>query len=303
MTNHCADMDPTAVRPSDDAELADVMAALGVGPDALLGRGGEAWVLALDEERVARVSRGGLENAVWISARTALLAEMARHAQTVTFAIPAVVDTRIVAGHIVTVEPRLPGRPLIELLCEAVGAVRVALIRAYLDAAALIGDLQIDRPWFGDLCTPTAIQTGNFRSYLAQRAARSLRMAGQDFDGIDPVSLAAALPEPARARLVHLDAWPGNMLAQGQSITAVIDFGAATIMGDRRLDPLTAAIYLEQPITPSANDGDLAVAMRWLRDQDLAQHHTAARRWIAAYWSFATDDVALHHWCRSVLLD
>jgi len=93
------------------------------------------------------------------------------------------------------------------------------------------------------------------------------------------------------------------MLAAGTAITAVIDIGQTSVVGDRRLDPLTAAVYLcSEGITPEAGAADRATAMAWLADAGLDRWFEPARRWIAAYWASAVDDRALHDWCRRVLL-
>lgn len=42
-----------------DRGLAEVLVALGVRPQAFLGHGGEAWVYALDADRVVRVLHEG----------------------------------------------------------------------------------------------------------------------------------------------------------------------------------------------------------------------------------------------------
>ena len=91
------------------------------------------------------------------------------------------------------------------------------------------------------------------------------------------------------------------MLGEGEAITAVLDFGVVALVGDRRLDPLAAVAYLAPDITPAASDSDRAVADEWLAEADLAALYPPARRWLAAFWSVARDDVRLHDWCRSVL--
>ena len=67
-------------------------------------------------------------------------------------------------------------------------------------------------------------------------------------------------------------------------------------MGDRRLDPLTAAIYLHPLIMPTAMDDDRSVAREWLVAHHLAEYCEAAQDWIAAYWSFAQDDPDVFQW-------
>ena len=284
-----------------DAGLDPVFLAFGIDSRALLGQGGESWVFALDHQRVARVNRPGASRAQ-VDGRTALLAELGHSSKNVPFAIPEVFDTVAIAEYIVTIERRLPGRPLIQLLAGSVGEPRANLIRAYLAVAGQIGDLAIHRPWYGDLLSANAIRTSSYPAYLEQRAAQSLKAAGPAFKKVDPQQLAAALPRPNANALVHLDVFPGNMLAEEDVITAVLDFGAPSMMGDRRLDPLTAAVYLDPSITPTATGADREVAQEWLVKRNLADYFSAAQNWIAAYWSFAQDDVSLYNWCRTILV-
>ena len=282
------------------AEPSNLFDYLGIGAEQCLGRGGEAIVYAMDGERVARVYHPGTDPAN-VYARAALLDELAGNAYRVPFAIPAVLETVTYADRIVTIERRLPGRPVNELLAEATGETRAALIRSHLDAAARIGDLRVERPWAGELVGKHAIHTATFADYLAQRAEVSLSAARDLFGHVDARALADDWPEPADFTLVHLDAFTGNMLGEGDTITAVLDFGVVAICGDRRLDPLTAAAYLNPWITPTATDEDRAVAAAWVAEQGLAHLYEPARRWIAAFWSFARDDAALFEWCKTVL--
>jgi aminoglycoside phosphotransferase (APT) family kinase protein len=279
-----------------------VLHALGIDPDSLLGQGSEAWVYGLDEARVVRIYRPGTSRHS-VNGRTTLLQEMATNRDRVSFAIPTVLDTLEVARHWVTIERRLAGRPLIDLLSTATGTIRERLIIAYLKAAAAIHRLGVVRPWYGELLDgPDAIRTATFRDYLTQRAARSLAAAGSDFAHISAAALAGTLQEPDRPALVHLDAFPGNILANEEGkITAVLDFGVVAIMGDARLDVLAAAVYLDPPITPPATDRDRQLAQAWLADQGLADLYQPARRWLAAFWSFAQDDFPLFDWCRATL--
>ncbi len=284
-----------------DAGLQRTLERFGLSPDALLGHGGEALVYALDAKRVLRVHHAGT-TAETVEARRALLTELAAGAQHVPFSIPEVLDTSKVEDRIATIERRLPGRPAMRVLEELRGEARAELLRAHLDAAARIGDLPLERPWFGDLLRDPPIRTHTSRAYLNERAAHSLAAAGPGFEKIDPAALARALPEPEQRSLVHLDAFTGNMLACGETISAVLDFGVVAIAGDRRLDPLAAAVYLASEITPCATPADRAVAAEWLAEAGLAPFYEPARRWLAGFWSTARDDLALHRWCRSVLL-
>ncbi len=281
--------------------LTPVLKALGTCEEALLGQGGEALVFALDEGRIARVSRPGTSR-VAVEGRKNLLAELGQSADKVPFHIPMVLDTLVIEDSLVTIEKRLPGRPMSEELATLTGEARDALIRNYLETAAKIGDLALNRPWYGELLGTKPIRTHSFQAYLEKRAWQSLQTGGQEFAAVDSAKLAMALPEPSRAAFVHLDAFPGNMLAEGENITAVIDFGVAAIIGDRRLDPLTAAVYLTPAITPGATNRDRSAAQEWLVVNGLADLYPPVQNWIAAYWSFAKDDLDLYQWCETILI-
>ena len=100
------------------------------------------------------------------------------------------------------------------------------------------------------------VHAETWRDYLRLRAVRSLGSAGLLLpeDGPERLAseLAAALLWTEDAAFVHLDAFAGNVLAVGTGVTAVIDIGVTSAAGDRRLDPLSAAVYLAAPqITPS----------------------------------------------------
>lgn len=284
-------------------QLDDVLGALGIDPDDLLGEGGEALVYGLDADRVARVNRSSSDT---LDARNALLRELHQSASAVPFAVPEVLETHRLAGLDVTIERRLPGRDLAEVLVGREGPRRVALIEAYLNAAACIGDLRAERDWYGDLIGAAPIRRPSWHAYLEARAATGLEHAGwldapTSTGRLSPTDLAAALPEPDEPALVHLDAFPGNMLAGDDTITAVIDFSVVSVIGDRRLDPLAAVAYLDPEITPAATDADRSQAIRWLEARDLSELLTPARRWLAAFWSSAMEDPRLASWCSRIL--
>lgn len=284
-----------------DPGLQRVLRHLDVDPSSLLGHGGEARVYAIDDHRVLRVLHEP-QTCDDVDRRRALVDELAR--ATVPFALPQVLDCGSLGGRSYAIERRLPGRAVADELDRLDRRTRSRLIESHLDAANTIGDLHLDdRDWFGDLLGPAPVRVAGWRSYLCAKAEHSLERA-PGFEAIDPGELAADLPEVTDGAFVHLDAFAGNMLSTGSTITAVIDIGTSGIRGDRRLDPLSAAVYLgANPITPSADEHDRRVARDWLRNADLIDHLEPARRWLAAFWAWATDDRALHQWCRSVLLE
>jgi aminoglycoside phosphotransferase (APT) family kinase protein len=285
----------------DDAPLLRAMSHFGVSRDALLGIGGEACVFALGRDRILRVHHPGATRDA-VARRARLLEELNLSASEVPFSIPRVVETHEAHGRLVTIEPRLPGRPLLHVLGEVTGAERDHLLVRFLDCSTRMHALRVDRPWYGDLCEPAPVRARSYRAYLERRARKSLDAAGDDLARIDAAQLSAALPEPDRPSFVHLDLYPGNVLVEAREVSAVVDFGGPSLVGDARLDPVSSAIYLTPYISPTATDRDRGLAREWLKAQRLDELFAPAERWLAARWSFARDDERLHRWCRMVLL-
>ena len=293
--------DPT---PPPDPGLRAVLEAFGVAERDLLGGGGEARVYALDPGRVLRVlHEQGPDD---IRPRSELVGEL-RASGPVPFDLPEIQEVGAVGDRTWVIERRLPGTSVADLLARLDGSARRALVVAHLQAAARLGDLALrPRPWLGDLIAPDPVRAPTWRAYAERKVAASLSRA-PGFEYLDPEALAAALPhldpDGDRPSFVHLDAFAGNMLADGDRITAVLDIGYTSVLGDRRLDPVTAAVYLcSDEITPAATGDDRAVAHRWLSGQGLDRWYEPVRRWIAGYWAHAVDDANLHRWCRRVLL-
>jgi aminoglycoside phosphotransferase len=285
-----------------DPGLGAVAKALGLSPDAVLGHGGEAWVFALDDDRVVRIlHRGGRTDEIVRRQQLVSQLTLSRPA----FALPEVLEVGDVGGRVYVVERRLPGRSVAEALDAADAGGRRHLVERYMEAAAALGDLTFDSgDTFGDVLADDPITTSTWRAYLVERAATNLARSTSDFWSVDAGEIAGVFPEPDAAAFVHLDAFAGNMLTDGTIITAVIDIGYTSVAGDRRFDPVAAAVYLATTeITPMATEDDIAVAMSWLRAAGLDEWFVPVRRWLAAFWSFAVDDLDLLRWCRRVLLE
>jgi len=285
----------------DDNEV--VLAALGVKPGrgAFLGRGGEATIYVLDDDRVLRLLHKGAA-ADTIRRNEELLQEL--NPAAVPFRLPEILESGDVEGRAYSIEVRLQGRSVSDALEAIEGPERDLLIEAYLEAAQLLGDLRSE-PWgfYGELAATRPVRSETWQEFLTRRAARSLKAAGHPLDQVPAEALSNGLPEPTHSEFVHLDAFPGNMLCEGTRITAVLDFGPTCIAGDRRFDPVSAAVYLDPQHTHLRNatrrDGD--VARSWLSSAGLLEMLGPVRRWLGGYWSFAVDDAPLQAWCRSVL--
>jgi len=290
------------MRAHDDPGRHRVVEAFGATDAALVGRGSEAHVYALDGDRVLRVLDVG-GHAHELRRRQELIARLVQARP--SFALPEIYAVGEIDGRAYSVERRLPGRSLLDELASTDPAARAALIEAHLTAAAALGDLALDHAdGYGDLLADSPIVAPAWHDYLEQRAACNLSRSTPEFWSVDAAALADDLPAARSPAFVHLDAFAGNMLTDGRRITAVIDIGITCVAGDRRLDPVASAIYLASPdITPTAVARDIGVARSWLRSAGLDDLVEPARRWLAALWSFAVDDPATLRWCRDILLD
>ena len=217
--------------PADDG-LRDVLGSFAVTPEQYLGHGGEAWVYALDDHRIVRVLHGN-QNPDTIGRREELVDELGTNGA--PFALPDLLEVGERNGRWFTIERRLPGLSVAQVLPTLDRDQRDQLVEHHLEAAALLGTLYLaPRGWFGDLLAERPVRTTTWRGYLQERAATSLAHSTRDFAAVDADALADALPDTDTPSFLHLDAFAGNMLAQGSTITAVLDFGATCASGDAR---------------------------------------------------------------------
>lgn len=282
---------------SDSAILAD----LGAPGATLLGAGGEANVYPLPGNRVARIMLPGARLAD-AQARAGLLQEIAGSAVSLTFRTPVVESVIAVAERVVVIEERLPGQPVSALLEHMSGAARNRLLTDYLDTATLIHRAKVTRPYFGPLVGDRALRVSRWSDFTRARLMQNTRRCPADLRAAVLGEAAATFAEPIRPGLVHLDYFPPNVLAEGDGVTAVLDFGPSSVIGDPRMEAWSAVAYLDVEISPQANDADRQLAMAWLTARGLAAGYPQARRWLAASWSHASNDAALMAWCRRVLL-
>ena len=56
-------------------------------------------------------------------------------------------------------------------------------------------------------------------------------------------------------------------------------------------------------VNPAGTSRVQSVAQEWLVACSLADLYAAAQDWIAAYWSFARDDISVYRWCRAILVE
>ncbi len=235
-----------AVAPGPDEDA--ILAHFGIDRSRLLGAGGEARVFALDAGRVLRIVHAGDAPP---DPRPAELLESWAGAD-IGVALPRVLDRGRTGRQSWTVDRRIPGRPLADVLRETPRADRRRrLLLALVDAACHLRALPIGAGGFRALCTDDPPALG-----LADLLDRRIGVA----TALTWTSLERRVPALGRERarlgeelsgrevapaFVHLDLYPGNALVEGNTITGVCDISVHALAADPVLDEVGAVCLLD----------------------------------------------------------
>ncbi len=227
-----------------------VLRRFGVEPEDKIGHGGDATVYALDSERVLRVLHSPRSPIARIASFYAELA-----GQDPGFALPRVFEHGEIDGTAYSIDRRISGRPLIDILPELSGERRRKALDAYLDGAEAIGALSFERPLYGEILADPPLQRPTWTAFLLDRADAALGTStgyfADDVPDLDQVLAAvkrriAALPAQPEPKLVHGDYFPGNvMIGDDLALSGVIDFGTLTVIGDPVMDVASAIVFIE----------------------------------------------------------
>lgn len=293
-----------------EAARSAVLADLGLQPGDLLGAGGEAEVYALGPDRVVRVHRQPA--AAHVRAIAELCASLDRSA--VPYALPELLEVHERDGVSWSIERRLPGRPLDSLLPALRGTARATALTAYLEGAAAFGALGLPAGWpggCGELLTTEQLRADRWGDLLAARLRLQLDQARPVLAGVVPAlgDVARRIAGEARTEesgapcLVHGDWFPGNVLVGDDlRVTAALDLGWLTVVGDPSHDLRSAAVFLE--VRPWGQPGDDAIVLavvRRLLGPDAGHLVDRTRRFEQARFAFVDEDPHLHRWCISGL--
>lgn len=280
-----------------------LLACFDIDASARIGHGGEATVYGLPDERILRVYHGAPHE---LERLAKFYAELA--AQDAGFSTPEIFEHGEIDGVTYSVDRRIAGRSLMEMLPDLRGKRRGRALDAYFEAGERIRALRVESTVCGELLREDAIQTSSWRAYLRERMARSLAASrewlGVDVPPLDGVveGLRDAIEElpDAGVSLVHGDYFPGNvMMDDDLAVTGVIDFGPLTVIGDPAMDTASGVISLE--VARGFDPGDTTHVMA----RAVERHGETIRRaidtyraWYAVRFSpYRADDEWLYAWC------
>lgn len=242
---------------NDDAVLhAQLIASLGAD-GVRLGSGGEATVYTLDAHRVLRIFRGDPGDG------GAELADVYRRWATdsrttqLGFALPTVLDDGFTHDLHWQILRRIPGTEVGKLLRVAPADRRHELLTAYLHGSTKVGDIDTAATYgtlLGGDTYPTWANCLRARLLVPSRELRD-QLADSVPGFTDTVArFDAAIDHlyDGPARLVHVDYFPGNVMAadspadshaDGYRVTGVLDFASHSVFGDPLLD-ITGAVLM-----------------------------------------------------------
>ncbi|HET9872041.1 MAG TPA: PH domain-containing protein [Propionibacteriaceae bacterium] len=299
----------------DEADQA-VLARFGIDGRALLGRGGECTVFAIDDAHVLRLYRPSHESPARVIPQLRALYNFWAQAD-VGFETPRIVDSGQLSGRHYTVDRRMSGRVFSEWLAQAPQEERRDALRSYLRIASSLSRLPAPVLGFARLVGPDAPQ--QFASLAELLSAQLQRVIGASRD-----RLTADVPEISRVwanwhaniarrrcqpALVHGDLCPSNVFCSRAPdgtavVTGVLDFSPHTLAADPLMDITGAICFLELESYAGASD-DAA----WLADYAAAELGADILPWVQAYRQFygfyfssahAVDE-RLYAWCVNQL--
>lgn len=285
-----------------------VLQRYGITPGAWLSAGMEAEVYALDADRVLKLYPASAD-LTRLQILRDFYAALERH--DAPFALPRILELAAEDGLIVAVEQRLAGRPLTTLL-PLLAPERLDLVmRRYLDAALAVPRCAA-RPVFAGrkLFAPAGADTGDWHQFLARelqcvvsRIAPYLQRDIPQFrERLNQLQAILGLPYHGDERLIHGDFCPGNLLVDDTlQVTALLDFGILTMVGDPFFDIATAWVFFDMYAELKANARERLLAL--LLDRLGAAARGRLYRYVLIYSILSADTYSTtcadghYQWC------
>jgi putative membrane protein len=270
-----------------------------------IGGGDEADVYAIGADRLVKVYGASADRAM-IARRNQFYAGLDR--SIAGFATPQILESGECDGTVYTVERRIPGASLAQMLLRMEGAARERALLAYTKTAAEIRRLPCVQDGFGEVLASDPIRRPSWDAFLLARAGECLarnmgRLVGTVEHPERPLRRLeelAARRSGIAAKLVHGDYYPDNVLVDSTGdVTGVIDFGTLTVAGDPDMDLAGAVLYLLGMAGVTARDKQ--VVEESARSLGLTDQAVALYRLYYAFRFLGTDRDVVFRWCLDAL--
>jgi hypothetical protein len=142
-------------------EHARYLAEFGIGPDDLIGEGGESFVYALGADAVLRLPKRPHFDG---ESRERLQIFLEHIAGQMPFATPEILE--IGPSEDWTVERRLPGRPMLEMLRTLADDKRDKALRNYVAAIDGFSAIRLDEFPYGHVLAQSAVTAADWQTFL-----------------------------------------------------------------------------------------------------------------------------------------
>jgi hypothetical protein len=284
----------------------------GLMEPTLLGAGEDAYVFARSDTEAIKI---------FVEHTEAYVHELAELYTSLSgyetpFECPRIHEIRIHEGVAYTIEAKLPGTPMPEACAAMGGHERQAALESYVRAIGELAGFDAgEHAYGGYLATSVWLTAPSWGEFLRTQMEASLqgfaaRLAG-DFSRLHATvdRLMAVMDDgfqSAEKGLVHGDYLPQNVLIGPDcGVSAVLDFGLHSAVGDTRLDLCTAVGFLE--LDGRFAPGDTSY-LRGLVERD----RSTEEAWLAAVYdaysaivlgsTYSSHD-GVYRWCLHALHD
>ena len=283
------------------AAVARLLREHALGAADRLGEGEEAEVYALGLDRVLRVQKRSADRAL-AGRRHAFYAALDR--ARAAFEVPRVLKVGETDEVCWSVERRIAGTSMADLLPRLEGQTRRRALLAYADAAAAVRVLGYEQTGYGEVLATAPIRSDTWAGFVLARAGACLmanqsRLVGlveRPDRALERLGTLLAAPGDGRPELVHGDFYPANVMAcEDGAVSGVIDFGPLTVVGDAAMDLAGAVLYLTGMAGITVQDRQ--VVQERAREHGLDDSDLEVCRLLLAFRFLDTSRDGLFRWC------
>jgi Ser/Thr protein kinase RdoA (MazF antagonist) len=294
-----------------EAARSDLLQKYQIAPEAWLSSGMEAEVYTYGPDAVLKLYAGTANRADLLTLQAFYNALDRQH---VPYVLPRIHSVAEEAGFLITVEQRLAGTRLSALLPTLTTRQLDTVMQRYLSAALTVSSIAVRPAWDRyKLFDPDHLSersTGDWYQFLARFLAHKLAQVSPYLSRDVPQFAAKVkrlqalldLPYQGEERLIHGDFCPSNLLVDDQhEITALLDFGLLTMVGDRLFDLATGWVFFDMYDALKAQVRERYRAM--LLDQLGEQVRGTLERYVLIYSILSANTYSPqcrdghYHWC------